>query len=241
MKLLLTSNGITNQSIHRALVGLLGKPIADSNALFIATGMYPYPGGVVYAWRAIAGKSHHPTSEMGWKSFGNLELSVLPSIDKDVWQPVVAATDAILVYGGDPVFLAYWMRVAGLADVIGPQTVYVGTSAGSMVASSTIAEMFTEPRRANGEPLSTESVVLPDGAITRTFMTARGMGWVDFALIPHYCAAEHHPDASEANAKVWASKIPLQTYAIDDDTAIKVTGGEVEVISEGQWKLFAAG
>ena len=63
------------------------------------------------------------------------------------------------------------------------------------------------------------------------------MGWVDFALIPHYCAAEY-PNASEANAKVWASKIPLRTYAIDDDTAIKVTDGDVEIISEGQWKLF---
>ncbi|MEP6859198.1 MAG: hypothetical protein ABJE66_01160 [Deltaproteobacteria bacterium] len=90
MKLRLTSNGITNPSIHRALVELLGKPIADANALFVPTGMYPYTGGAGHAWQAIAGKSHHPFSEMGWKSFGNLELSVLPSIDKAVWQPAVA-------------------------------------------------------------------------------------------------------------------------------------------------------
>jgi dipeptidase E len=237
MKLLLTSNGITNQSIHLALVELLGKPIADANALFIPTGMYPYPGGAGYAWQAIAGKSHHPFSEMGWKSFGNLELSVLPSIDKRVWQPAVAAADAILVWGGDPLFLAHWMRVSGVADVVTSRTVYVGTSAGSMVASTTIGETYTDPRRASGEPLSSESIVLPDGEIARTFVTARGMGWVDFALIPHYGAAEHL-DASVVNAKVWASKLPLRTYAIDDDTAIKVTDNKVDVVTEGQWKLF---
>lgn len=237
MKLLLTSNGITNQSIHRALVALLGKPIADANALFVATGMYPYPGGAGYAWRAIAGKSHHPVSELGWKSFGNLELSVLPSIDKDVWLPAVADADAILVYGGDPLFLARWMRVAGLADVIAPHTVYVGTSAGSMVASTTIGETYTHPRRASGEPVSSESIVLPDGEVARTFVTAQGMGWVEFALIPHY-RAEDHPDASAINAEIWAAKLPLRTYAIDDDTAIAVADGKIEVISEGQWKLF---
>ena len=128
MKLLLTANGITNESIHRALVELLGKPIAEANALFVPTGMYPFAGGARYAWQAIAGKSHHPFSEMGWKSFGNLELSVLPSIDKDVWQPAVAAADAILVWGGDPLFLAHWMRVSGVAEVVTSQTVYVGTS-----------------------------------------------------------------------------------------------------------------
>jgi dipeptidase E len=237
MKLLLTSNGITNQSIHRALVELLGKPLADANALFIPTGMYPFAGGARYAWKAIAGKSHHPFSEMGWKSFGNLELSVLPSIDKQVWLPEVASADAILAWGGDPLFLAHWMHVSGLADAVASQTVYVGTSAGSMVASTMIGETYTDPRQASGEPLSSESIVLPDGEIARTLVTARGMGWVDFALIPHY-GAENHRDASATNAKIWASKLPMRTFAIDDDTAIKVTDNNVEVVTEGQWKLF---
>jgi dipeptidase E len=32
--------------------------------------------------------------------------------------------------------------------------------------------------------------------------------------------------------------VPVPGYAIDDQTAIKVTGGTVEVVSEGNWKLF---
>lgn len=232
MKLLLTSNGITNPSLHRALVDLLGKPIAESNALFVATGMYPFVGGLGYAWQAIAGKSHHPFSEMGWKSFGNLELSVLPAIDRDVWAPAVAEADAILVWGGDPVFLAHWLRAADLP--ISPHTVYVGTSAGSMAASKIICETYAAPRRALGDQLSTETLVLPDGEVATTLVTAHGMGWVDVAIIPHYTAR----DVTIANAEVWASKIPLPSYALDDDSALVVVDGIVEVVSEGRWKRF---
>jgi dipeptidase E len=39
MKLLLTSSGISNPTIHGALVELLGKPIAESSALFVPTGI----------------------------------------------------------------------------------------------------------------------------------------------------------------------------------------------------------
>src|SRR5215213_11272150 len=56
MRALLTSSGIKNRSIHHALIDLLGKPIAESNALFIPTAVYPFPGGPGMAWRAISGK-----------------------------------------------------------------------------------------------------------------------------------------------------------------------------------------
>jgi len=237
MKLLLTSNGITNPSIHRALVELLGKPIAEANALFVATGMYPYPGGVRYAYQAIAGKSHHPFSEMGWKSFGNLELSVLPSIAREVWEPTLRETDAILVWGGDPLFITHWLRASGVDQIIPSlNAVYVGTSAGSMLTASTFVETYTNPRRCSGEPLSAEPIVFP-GNVERTCVTARGMGWVEFAVIPHL-GGEHHPDASLSNAAIWAAKSALPTYAIDDNTAIVVRDGDTSVVSEGTWKLF---
>ena len=60
MKFLLTSSGISNTSIHDALVGLLGKPIAESSALFIPTAVYPFPGGAGMAWQAISGKAKSP-------------------------------------------------------------------------------------------------------------------------------------------------------------------------------------
>ena len=111
MKLLLTSAGIKNTSIHNALVDLLGKPIAESNALCIPTASYGHPmGGPGAAWRFITGRASTPMCELGWKSLGVLELTALPSIDEEQWVPLVRETDALLVGGGDALYLCHWMR-----------------------------------------------------------------------------------------------------------------------------------
>src|SRR6266516_220868 len=104
MRLLLTSAGIKNTSIHDALVGLLGKPIAESNALCIPTAAYGHPmAGPGAAWRFISGReARTPMCELGWKSLGVLELTALPSIDEEQWLPMVQQTDVLLVNGGDP-------------------------------------------------------------------------------------------------------------------------------------------
>jgi dipeptidase E len=243
MKLLLTSAGIKNASIADALVGLLDKPIAESNALFIPTAVYPFPGGPGMAWRAICGKASSPLCELGWKSLGVLELTALPSIEEATWVPTVRDADALLVWGGDPLFLANWMRRSGLTGLIPTlrsEAVYVGVSAGSIAAASTFVETYTEPPRGNNGPLKSEDIVFatPKGDVHRLLVTAHGAGLVDFAVIPHLEHADH-PDASFANAEKWAARIPAPTYAIDDETAIKVTDGTVEVVSEGHWKLFA--
>ncbi len=119
MKLLLTSGGIKNPSIHDALLDLLGKPIAESSALCIPTAGYGYPGGFIRAWDFISGREPQcPMCELGWKSLGVLELTALPSLDRRLWVPVVQETDVLLVNGGNPLYLNYWMKQSGLADLL---------------------------------------------------------------------------------------------------------------------------
>jgi dipeptidase E len=65
-----------------------------------------------------------------------------------------------------------------------------------------------------------------------------GLGVVGFSIFPHL-DHEDLPDNSMANAEQWAAVMPVPAYAIDDQTAIQVTDGSVEVVSEGHWKLFA--
>src|SRR5258708_16478050 len=157
MNLLLTSSGIANTSIHDALLGLLGKPIEESSALVIPTAIYPFPGGAGHAWEAICGTAKSPFAGLGWKSFGLLETSVLPTLDESCWVPALQETDALLVWGGDPVFLSYWMRRSGLADVLPSlpsETVYLGVSPGSIAATSIFTETYREPRRGSGAALS---------------------------------------------------------------------------------------
>ena len=242
MRALLTSAGIKNSSIHNALVDLLDKPIVESNALVIPTAVYPFPGGPGMAWRAICGKAASPLCELGWKSLGVLELTALPSIEEAAWVPTVRDADALLVWGGDPLFLANWMRrsgLTGLLPTLRSEAVYVGVSAGSIAAASTFVETYVEPPRGKDGPLKSEDVVFttPAGDIDRILVTGQGAGLVDFAVIPHLEHADH-PDASLANAERWAARIPAPTYAIDDQTAVSVVDGTVQVVSEGQWKLF---
>lgn len=242
MRALLTSSGVKNDTIRDALVELLGKPIEESSALFVPTAIYPFPGGANMAWRALNGTGASQLSGLGWKTLGLLELSVLPSIDEEAWVPTVRDADALLFWGGDPLFLANWMRRSGLTDLLPtlrPESVYVGVSAGSIAATTTFVETYTEPPRGTDQPLKAEPVVFttPDGDIDRLLVTGRGAGLVDFAVIPHL-EHEHHLDASLANAEIWASAIPAPTYAIDDDSAITVVDGIVDVVSEGQWRLF---
>ena len=46
------------------------------------------------------------------------------------------------------------------------------------------------------------------------------------------------PDNSLANLEKWAAGVSVPTYLIDDQTAIQVVDGGVDVVSEGHWKLF---
>ena len=242
IKLLLTSSGVINKSMNDALVELLGKPIAQSSALLIPTVVYPFAGGPNYAWWPIDGSKKSALVGLGWKSMGLLEITALPSIDKSTWVSSVAETDALLVWGGDPLYLAYWFEQSGLADVLKSlkkDLVYVGVSAGSMAANTIFGETYSSPRAGSGIPIITENIVFntDQGKISRTFVTAKGAGLTDFAVIAHF-NNPNHPDACGQNAEQWAAKIPAPVYAIDEQTAIKVVGGKVDVISDGEWKLF---
>jgi dipeptidase E len=223
MRLLLTSAGIKNTSIHDALVVLLGKPIAESNALCIPTAMYGHPmvGPGVGAWEFISGREPRcPMCELGWKSLGVLELTALPSIEAERWVQWVREADVLLVNGGDALYLCHWMRQSGLADLLPSlrKTVWVGLSAGSMVMTPRIGEDFVGWKPPTGSDNT--------------------LGIVDFSICPHLVDHENLPGNPREVAESWAAGIAGPAYAIDDETAIQVTDGTVEVVSEGHWRLF---
>jgi len=221
MRLLLTSAGIKNPSIHVALVELLGKPVAEASALCIPTAGYGHPMGTpAGAYRFITGQSSTPMCELGWRSVGVLELTALPTIGEERWVSWVREADALLVNGGDAPYLCHWMRQSGLADLLPTlnDTVWVGLSAGSMVMTPRVGEEFVEAKP----------------SITGDDIT---LGFVDFSIFPHL----DHPDLPEntmADAERWAARLAAPAYAIDDETAIQVVDDVVEVVSEGHWRRF---
>ena len=219
MKMLLTSAGIKNKSLSNALNALLGKPISECNALAITTASHVMPNGPEMAYRFITGQSTTPMCELGWKSVGVLELTALPSIDKERWVRNVEESDVLLVNGGDPLFLNYWMLQSGLADLLPSLNdhVYVGLSAGSMIMAPNIGDDFVKWRQPSG--------------------TDETLGVIDFAIFPHLDHVKL-PDNDMAGAEKWAATMVIPCYAIDDETGIQVVDGKIDVISEGHWRLF---
>jgi dipeptidase E len=218
LQLLLTSGGMTNPSIAATLVDLLGKPTAEANALCIPTAQWGHPRcGPVSARGFVSGlPPWGGMTSMEWKSLGLLELSALPSIGEQRWVPWVREADVLLVDGGDATYLCHWVRQSGLADLLPslPDTVWAGVSAGSMVMTPRVGADFVE------WPDATDDSAL---------------GIVDFSIFPHL---DGFPENTLAEAERWVAEIGGPAYAIDDQTAIKVADGAVEIVSEGHWKAF---
>ncbi len=220
MKLLLTSGGVTNPSIRSALVHLLDKPIEECHALLVPTAQWGHPACGPSSVRGLIANEpdFRSLSGLGWGSLGVLELTALPSIGAERWVPWVREADVLLVDGGDATYLHHWMRESGLADLLPSlaDKVWVGVSAGSMVMTPRIGADFVSWPAA------------PDD---------RTLGVVDFSIFPHLNA---FPDNTPANAELWAADIGGAAYAIDEQTAIQVVDGAVEVVSEGQWTQFGS-
>jgi dipeptidase E len=230
-KLLLTSSGITNDSIQQALIELLGKPIRESTALYVPTAIYAYPVGITHAWQMMKMQT-----ELRWKTLGVLELTALPSLPKRVWFPQIEAIDAIIVGGGNKFYLSYWMQESGLFELL-PQLlqqgkVYVGASAGSM--------MLTAGLNFDRERLENTGVYYDDEFNEEMPSSAgsdKALGLVDFVIRPHL-DADYFPQATLENIEKWAEKVDKPLYTLDDQSALKVVDAKVEVISDGKWKLF---
>jgi len=221
MRLLLTSAGIKNPSIHDALVDMLDKPIAESSALCISTASYGHPmAGPRAAWRFISGNEPEtPMVELGWKSVGVLELTALPSIDRERWVSWVQEPDVFLVNGGDPRYLHYWVQQSGLSELLPSlNAVWVGLSAGSLIMTPSIGDWDVEWM----SPTGRDDTML---------------GLVDFSIFPHL-GHPMLPNNTLATAERWAADLSNPAYAIDDETAIKVVDGTIDVVSEGEWRLF---
>jgi dipeptidase E len=204
VKLLLTSGGVTNESIRDALVELLGKPSSEAHALCIPTAQWGHPmlGPTTVRNTITAEPPFHRMTGLGWASLGVLELTALPSIGEERWAPWVQQADVLLADGGDATYLNHWMRESGLAQLLPslPDTVWVGISAGSMVMTPRIGNDFV------GWPAA------PDD---------RTLGVVGFSIYPHL-DHEQMPDNTLADAERWAAALATPAYAIDDQTAIKV-------------------
>lgn len=215
MKLLLTSGGLENKTIIHALQKLVGKNFKDTKLVFIPTAANVEEGD---KWWLI--KDLVKCKELGCAEVDIVDIAAVP---QEIWQPRLQRADILVVGGGYTAYLMEQMKKSGLAKILPDllkSRVYVGISAGSMILAPHLREK--EMQRLYQEPIT-------DGP-------NEGLGIVDFLVVPHM-NSPFFPRAAELIDEV-ARDIKTPLYAIDDQTAVTVVDGKVEVVSEGKWKKF---
>ena len=221
MKLLLTSAGLRNETLRQALRDLLGKPFEAANVVYIPTASVAEPGD--HSWFVDDITRLHG---LGWREFDVLALNGLP---RQMVLDRLLHADVIYAEGGNHYHLARSITENGLAEGFRAaleSRVYVGVSAGSMIFSRNLNE---HSAAVIGD--SKDLHVLGATTLEPPF------GFFDWYLKPHLYSP-HFPERDDAWAENIAARADFPLYLIDDDTAIRVDGDEVEVISEGRWRSF---
>jgi dipeptidase E len=218
MKFLLTSNGLSNDSIAKALFELVGKAASETSITFIPTAMNVGAGDKEWFIDDL-----YNLKKQGLKSIDIVDISALP---KEIWLPRIEAADVLFFSGGNSFHLMRWLNESGLAELL-PELlktrVYAGISAGSMVTNPTLALSSKDKKIYYEEKFG--------------YNNEKALGFVDFYVRPHF-NSPHFPQARKEYLEEVAKDIPDTIYALDDNSALKVIDDKVEIVSEGEYLIL---
>jgi dipeptidase E len=230
MKLLLTSNGLVNDSIVRALQQMLDRPIERAKLVFVTTGSNPVRGDK--SW--LANDIRH-AQKLGWAQFEIIDVAVTASWPKAAWWPVFEEADAIMFCGGHAHYLSYWLQKSGLMAALPDllkTKVYIGISAGSIVATMGMQTSSGELAKLQPGQGWAHDKIAPEGQ-----ESTKTLGLTNFLFRPHF-NSPRFPAAKEGFMRQIAKQLKLPIYVVDDESAVRVIGNQAEVISEGRWLLL---
>jgi len=217
MKLFLTSSGITNPTLAKGLLQLLGKPFKDSYVTFIPTAANVDKGDK--SWLV---NDMFNIKKLGFPTFDIVDISIAP---KDIWSSSFEQADLLVFGGGTATHLMEWMEKSGVILVL-PELlktkVYMGISAGSMVTAKQMS-------------LTSQNILYYEQE--GEFKPTKGLGLVDFEIRPHLNSPSF-PKVKIDYLEQLAQKNPTSFFAIDDNTAVQVVDSAITVVTEGEWKKF---
>lgn len=216
MKLLLSSNGFSNQEIANALFELVGKKPEDTSLVFIPTA------------------SNIETGDKDWfiddlinikkQNFKSVAITDISAVSENIWRPQLEEADVLFFEGGNTYYLMHWMNESGLTKLLPEMLktkVYMGLSAGSMITGSDLNINLSK--------------TIYDEKAEKDSMP--GLGLVDFYFLPHL-NNPHFSKRIEANLNKAMEKITRKTYILDDQSALKVIDGKVEHVGGGKYLEF---
>ena len=225
MKLLLTSNGLSNQSIAKSFQELIGKDPKDTKVAFIPTAANPERSNKEWLINDL-----YRIKEQGYA----VDIIELTAVKPSELQTILQHFDAIFVGGGNTFYLSYWMQKVGLFDLL-PKLlktkVYAGISAGSMVAGRSL--VLSSQALSNPEAYQDENydVFGPKGE-----SSGKTMSFANLIFRPHLNSRVFSL-VREDLLKDKAALTGERVYALDDSSALRIVDGEEKVITEGDWRL----
>ncbi|MFA6194693.1 MAG: Type 1 glutamine amidotransferase-like domain-containing protein [Patescibacteria group bacterium] len=215
MKLLLTSNGLSNQSIAKALFELVGRPASETTIVFIPTAMNVARGSKEWFINDL-----YNIKKQGCKFIDIVDISALP---EDAWKPRIEAGDVLFFSGGHSSHLMRWLKESGLAELL-PELlktrVYAGISAGSAVATPTLVLSDGDKKAYYEEKFG--------------YRSEEALHFVDFYVCPHFNSPKHLSARKEYIEPI-ARETGKTFYALDDESALKIVDDKIEVITEGEY------
>ena len=227
MKLLLTSNGLANNSIKDALEDLVGKHRNEIKIVFIPTAAFctDETAHEKHDWLA---KDINDAKEF----CGHFRIVSLADVSKEEMLSSLEYADVIFIGGGNAFYLSYWMDKLGLFDELPrllESRVYAGISAGTMIATQSLRTVSHAIKNTEFFNQGKFDEFVPGGKAN-----SRTAKLVDLVVRPHY----GRRDFDEEYLEDIARDVGYPLYALDDQSALKIIDGKVEVISEGTWKLL---
>ena len=214
MKLLLSSTGLSNDTIVKAFNGLVGLPSEEIKIAFIPTA------------------SNVEEGDKGWliDDYINLkkqkycvDIVDISAVTQDIWKPRIESANVLFLGGGNTFHLMYWVKKSGLDKMLPKlleDKVYAGISAGSCIAGPTI---YNSVQNLFGEKYNLQ--------------IEKGLGLVNLQLIPHL-NSDYFPKIREQYLEEAAKDLKEPVYAVDDNSAVVVDSDKITVVSEGKWKKF---
>ena len=215
MKLLLTSAGITNKSIEKALLDLTKESFDNLKLAFIPTAANVEKGDKSWLIQDLIN-----CKNLG---FNFIDIVDISSVPRDVWEPRLQKADVLVFGGGNTFHLMYWVKKSGLKEILTEllsDKIYLGISAGSIIASHKISV-------SNSERLYSEE-------IEEHKKDTEALGLIDFHVRPHF-NSPHFPNLKKEILQETAKELKEPIYAIDDQTAIKIVNGKKEIVGEGEY------
>lgn len=215
MKLLLTSNGLSNKSIANALFELVEKPASATHIAFVPTAM-----NVSESDKGWFINDLNNIKKQNCKEIDIVDISALP---QNVWLPRMEKADVLFFSGGNTFHLMRWLKESGLADLLPrllKKKIWAGISAGSIVTSPTL-NLSSQDKKIYYEK-------------TFGYSSEEALGLVDFYVRPHLNSPSF-PKVRKKYLEVIAKEVGKTIYALDDQSALKVKDDKIEIITEGEY------